>query len=129
MHELAHERLHNYERLQNENKNGGSITYSTEVKELQAEMTSYIVCHHIGMDTEDFSLPYIANWTKNGDEIEDKIAVLKEVKNASSDLIEEINNELDRSKNKDLSIENSYSVEKENNQQGYYTPNSAALSR
>lgn len=129
VHELAHERLHNYERLQNENKNGGSITYSTEVKELQAEMTSYIVCHHIGMDTEDFSLPYIAKWTKNGDKIEDKIAVLKEVKDASSDLIEEINNDLDRSKNKDRSIENSYSVEKENKQQGYYTTNNAALSR
>ncbi|EIT9471375.1 hypothetical protein L3V89_002911, partial [Listeria innocua] len=50
-------------------------------------------------------------------------------KDASSDLIEEINNDLDRSKNKDRSIENSYSVEKENKQQGYYTTNNAALSR
>ena len=62
IHELAHARMHKLSELY------------TATKELQAEMTSYIVCKHFGMDTSEKAIPYIAAWTKNGQTLDDKEA-------------------------------------------------------
>ncbi|MGR5920955.1 LPD25 domain-containing protein [Bacillus paranthracis] len=63
IHELAHAKLHNVKVDHSEH---------TPTKEFEAELTSYVVCKHYGMDTSEVTVPYIAQWTKNGQDIEEK---------------------------------------------------------
>ncbi len=85
IHELAHAMLHS--------KTSNS-TYSSSVKEFQAELAAYIVAHHYGIDTKEESIPYIAAWTKNGQTVEDKLAQMEEVKVFSRQMIEQIDTQL-----------------------------------
>lgn len=80
IHELAHAKLHD-SRLE-ESK------YDSSTKEFQAELTSYIVCKHYGMDTSEKAIPYIAKWTANGDKIEDKQKALEGVHRTSREFID-----------------------------------------
>ncbi|GAB2021511.1 hypothetical protein RyT2_05850 [Pseudolactococcus yaeyamensis] len=57
IHELAHATLHNPLTEYKED-------LSTNRKELEAEMTSYIVSKHFGMDTAEDSIGYMADWSK-----------------------------------------------------------------
>lgn len=34
-------------------------------KEVEAESIAYSVCQHFGLDTADYSFPYIAGWSSN----------------------------------------------------------------
>lgn len=69
LHELAHAKLHTAETHMN---------YSAPEKEFQAEMTAYTVSSYFGIDTSEYSLGYLANWTQ-GKELKDKSKLLKEV--------------------------------------------------
>ncbi|PDZ11192.1 hypothetical protein CON70_12795, partial [Bacillus pseudomycoides] len=73
LHELAHAKLHTVETHMN---------YTAPEKEFQAEMTAYTVSSYFGIDTSEYSLGYLANWTK-GKEIKDKTQLLKEVHETS----------------------------------------------
>lgn len=95
-HELSHAYLHSAKRIEEQEKKGNPIIYTTEVKELQAEMTAYVVAHHLGVDTEDTSLPYMAEWTRNGQEIEEKYKTLEEVNEAADYLIKNFDEQYDR---------------------------------
>ncbi|MBC1333440.1 hypothetical protein [Listeria booriae] len=64
--------------------------------ECQAEMTAYVVGKHFGLDTEEASLDYIADWTNNGAEIEDKFDMLREVRDVSKSMIEEMSDYIER---------------------------------
>ena len=33
--------------------------------ELEAESTAFIVCQHLGIDTSDYTFPYLAVWSKD----------------------------------------------------------------
>ncbi|WP_228370343.1 DNA primase [Lacticaseibacillus paracasei] len=33
--------------------------------ELEAESTAFIVCEHLGIDTSEYTFPYLANWSKD----------------------------------------------------------------
>lgn len=85
IHELAHAKLHS---------KTSNLTYSSSVKEFQAELAAYIVAHHYGIDTKEESIPYIAAWTKNGQTVEDKLAQMEEVKVFSRQMIEQIDTQL-----------------------------------
>ncbi|MBC1798452.1 ImmA/IrrE family metallo-endopeptidase [Listeria booriae] len=113
IHELTHNELHSYDRIQEEKKKDNPVNYTSEVKELQAEMSAYIVCQHIGMDTEKESLPYIAEWTQNGEKIEDKLSVLDEVRKVSSELIEKIDAQMENAPEKERDITVAQVQEKE----------------
>lgn len=114
VHELTHNELHSYDRLQNEKKKDNPINYTSEVKELQAEMSAYIVSQHIGMDTEKESLPYIAKWTQNGEKIEDKLAILDEVRQVSTDLIEKVDYQME------IASERKQDIEEKKEPSNYY---------
>ena len=62
LHELTHAKLHTMEKL---NK------YQTYEKEFQAELTAYTVCSHFGIDTSEYSLKYMHDWTE-GRTLKDK---------------------------------------------------------
>ncbi|MDR4918885.1 ArdC-like ssDNA-binding domain-containing protein [Bacillus pseudomycoides] len=86
LHELAHAKLHTAETHMN---------YSAPEKEFQAEMTAYVVSSYFGIDTSEYSLDYLANWTQ-GKELKDKSKLLKEVHETSVEFIETIESILDK---------------------------------
>ncbi|CAM3195640.1 protein of unknown function [Lactobacillus bombicola] len=59
MHELGHAQLHSDESKE-------ATTLSSPIKELQAQLTSYLVAKSVGIDNHDYTVDYIANWTDNG---------------------------------------------------------------
>lgn len=60
IHELAHATLHNPKLTTSQTK-----TVPRYQAELEAEMTSYLVSKHFGLDTGDKAFRYMANWTDN----------------------------------------------------------------
>src|SRR5699024_4286706 len=93
LHELAHTKLHSSA----ENR----MNLSSEEKEFQAEMTAYAVASYFDIDTNDYSLGYLANWTQ-GKELQDKAKLLEEVRAASVEFIEIMEPELMKEQVKDL---------------------------
>ncbi|PEM55449.1 ArdC family protein [Bacillus wiedmannii] len=85
IHELAHAKLHNVKVDHSEH---------TPTKEFEAELTSYIVCKHYGMDTSEFAIPYIAQWTKNGQDIEEKDKSIMRVHETASGFINTIDKKI-----------------------------------
>ncbi|HFK1488766.1 TPA: LPD25 domain-containing protein [Bacillus cereus] len=85
IHELAHAKLH-----------GNKIDplEHTPTKEFEAELTSYIVCKHYGMDTSEAAVPYIAQWTKNGQDIEEKDKSINRVHETASSFINTIDKKI-----------------------------------
>ncbi|APC50356.1 hypothetical protein BME96_18920 (plasmid) [Virgibacillus halodenitrificans] len=96
IHELAHTRLH---RIGNEDANFDKAT-----KEFQAELTSYIVCKHYGMDTSEKAIPYIANWTQNGQKIEDKQRALEGVHASAKQFIEVMDSVITKEREKEIPL-------------------------
>lgn len=90
LHELAHAKLHTAETHMN---------YTAPEKEFQAEMTAYAVSSYFGIDTSEYSLGYLANWTQ-GKEMKDKTKLLKEVHETSIEFIGTIENTLEKEKEK-----------------------------
>ena len=78
IHELTHAKLHTMEKYDN---------YETHEKEFQVELTAYTVCSHFGIDTSEYSLKYIHDWTKNRI-LKDKKELLKEVRQTAVEYIE-----------------------------------------
>ncbi|WP_436443328.1 ArdC-like ssDNA-binding domain-containing protein [Enterococcus faecium] len=98
IHELAHARMHKFSEL------------DTVTKELQAEMTSYIVCKHFGMDTSEKAIPYIAAWTKNGQTLDDKEAaergkIMNDVSRVANEFIQTISTEINQYREKEYDQE------------------------
>lgn len=79
IHEMGHASLHHH-------KDG----LTKAEREFQAELVSHVVSKHFGLDTEEKSIPYVATWSKNGQDIENKRQLLKDVQETSSLLIKEI---------------------------------------
>ena len=67
IHELAHATLHNPKFTNHYKEN-----VSTPRKELEAEMTSHLVSKHFGLDTSEAAIDYMAGWTKNLTQLDDK---------------------------------------------------------
>lgn len=67
IHELAHATLHNPKFMSK-----GDVKLDTSHKELEAEMTAYIVSKHFGLDTSEESISYMASWTDNLNKMSDK---------------------------------------------------------
>ena len=84
IHELAHAKLHSGER---------DLRLSSEEKEFRAELVAYSTTSYFNIDTSDYSLRYLANWTK-GKELNDKELLLNEVKETSVEFVQSIEKEL-----------------------------------
>ena len=67
IHELAHASLHN-PKLANSYKED----ISKDRRELEAEMTSYLVSKHFGLDTSEKAIRYMAIWTDNLTSLDDQ---------------------------------------------------------
>ncbi|MCT6922829.1 LPD25 domain-containing protein [Metasolibacillus sp.] len=85
LHELAHAKLHTPDVRD---------SFTKAEREFQAEMVAYVVANRYGIDTEDFSLSYLAGWTQQGKNIEDKVMLLNGVREAAHEFIEIIDGHL-----------------------------------
>ena len=93
IHELAHAKLHTMETRNN---------YFKSEREYQAEMVAYTTCSYFGLDTSDYSLNYMYEWTKNMD-LDECLEIIKEVKETSTEYIKIIEDYLNE--NMDLSLD------------------------
>ena len=67
IHELAHATLHNPKFT-----NSYKEDVSKDRRELEAEMTSYLVSKHFGLDTSEKAIRYMAIWTDNLTSLDDQ---------------------------------------------------------
>lgn len=96
IHELAHAKLHTPDIRD-------SLTVAE--REFQAEMVSYVVANRYGIDTEDFTLSYLAGWTQQGKELNDKERLLMGVKETASEFIEVIDEHFSKVQSKEKELE------------------------
>ena len=59
VHEIAHAKLHKPDDILDVPRPG-----ERRRKEVEAESIAYVVCQHFGIDTTDYSLAYVAGWSK-----------------------------------------------------------------
>ncbi len=94
VHEIAHSKLHDYEKRQVEasaGKDGAEIVKKDRnTEEVEAESISYAVCQYFGIETGDNSFGYIASWSE-GKELKELKASLETINRTASELISAIN--------------------------------------
>ena len=94
IHEIAHSKLHNYEKEQAETAAGEENSKPPAQKdrrteEVEAESISYAVCQYYGIQTGENSFGYIASWSQ-GKELKELRASLETINKTSSELIGDI---------------------------------------
>lgn len=90
IHEMAHSRLHNYEKMTELADDGETILVPGEkdrnTEEVEAESISYAVCQYFGIETADNSFGYIASWSQ-GKALKELRASLETINKTSSEVI------------------------------------------
>lgn len=86
VHEIAHSKLHDHKKQENEE---GAEKKSRRTEEVEAESISYAVCQYYGIQTGDNSFGYIASWSQ-GKELKELRASLETINKTSCELISDI---------------------------------------
>ena len=93
VHEIAHSKLHNYAKAQEEAARAGDKeppkNKDRNTEEVEAESISYAVCQYYGIQTGENSFGYIANWSQ-GKELPELRASLETINKAAGELIADI---------------------------------------
>lgn len=94
VHEIAHAKLHNYEKERRTAAAGDETTEKVKPKdrhteEVEAESISYAVCQYYGIETAENSFGYIATWSQ-GKELKELRASLETISKTASGLISDI---------------------------------------
>lgn len=91
IHEIAHSIVRSNENL-DQLKQKENIEFSKSEREVQAESIAYIVSSHLGIDTSDYSFPYVATWglSTEPSDLENVKQNLKCIKSTSFDLTSKI---------------------------------------
>lgn len=84
IHECAHAILH---------KNLREDGISRDVAETQAESVAFVVSNHFGLDTSEYSFPYLASWSRD-EELTSLKESLKVIQDTSSNIINTIEEKL-----------------------------------
>ncbi|HGW2857285.1 TPA: hypothetical protein ACNKKJ_002652 [Enterococcus faecalis] len=108
IHELAHAQLNDKTRVQESGSYWSTKDVNelqVSIKEFQAEMVSYVVSSHYGIDTKEHAIPYISAWTNNGQEFygetsEEQVAIMDGIQKTCKDFIQQ----LDQYYEKDQSV-------------------------
>ena len=95
VHEIAHAKLHNYEKERESVTAGDENAEPVKPKdrhteEVEAESISYAVCQYFGIETAENSFGYIATWSQ-GKELKELRASLETINKTASGLITDIN--------------------------------------
>lgn len=86
IHETVHAKLHAI--------GSSGAEFARDDKEIQAESIAFIVCAHYGLDTSEYSFPYVASWS-SGDE-KQLMTNLQVIKDASDGIIHSMDQSLER---------------------------------
>ena len=93
VHEIAHSKLHNYAKAQEEAVRAGDKEppkkKDRNTEEVEAESISYAVCQYYSIQTGENSFGYIANWSQ-GKELPELRASLETINKAAGELIADI---------------------------------------
>ena len=94
VHEIAHAKLHNYEKEREAAAAGDETAEQVKPKdrhteEVEAESISYAVCQYYGIETGENSFGYIATWSQ-GKELKELRASLETINKTASGLISDI---------------------------------------
>ena len=93
VHEIAHSKLHNYAKAQEEAVRAGDKEppkkKDRNTEEVEAESISYAVCQYYGIQTGENSFGYIANWSQ-GKELPELRASLETTNKTAGELINDI---------------------------------------
>ena len=84
VHEIAHAKLHRPDDILAIPAPG-----EKRQKEVEAESIAYVVCQHFGIDTSDYSLAYVAGWSK-GKELTELKASLNMIHATAGEIIDAI---------------------------------------
>ena len=84
LHEASHQALHSKEAM-----DSAGEKKSKNQKETEAESVAYVVCQHYGIDTSDYSFPYVATWSADK-EVPELKASLDTIRKTASELIVKI---------------------------------------
>ena len=82
IHETAHAKLHPPDFLSDSPK-------PRQEKEVEAESVAYVVCQHFGIDTSDYSMGYVAGWSR-GKELAELKASLNVIHATAGEIINAI---------------------------------------
>lgn len=84
LHEASHQALHSKAAM-----DSAGEKKSKNQKETEAESVAYVVCQHYGIDTSDYSFPYVATWSADK-EVPELKASLDSIRRTASELIVKI---------------------------------------
>ncbi len=88
IHEVTHAMLHDREIMQEQGIEKDRLT-----KEVEAESVAYTVCQHFGLDSSDYSFPYIAGWS-SGKEMRELRTSMDVIRKTAGSFIEEMTEQL-----------------------------------
>ena len=91
IHEISYAKLHDIEL--NARNSDASKLKDRQTKEVEAESIAFTVCQHYGIDTSEYSFPYIATWSENK-ELPELNASLQLIRDTAADFISQIDEQL-----------------------------------
>lgn len=100
-HETAHSILHSTAQM-DARKAEGKEEFSREDREVQAESVAYIVADRYGLDTKEYSFPYVASWAGDAKKI---LANLAEIKETATVIIDRMDHQLEMMQKEKLSMD------------------------
>ena len=89
IHETAHAKLHDKEIMESLGVERDRLT-----KEVEAESVAYCVCSSFGLDTSDYSFPYIAGWSSSR-EMKEMKASMDVIRKTAGEMIDQLTEELE----------------------------------
>lgn len=89
IHETAHAKLHDREIMESLGLEKDRLT-----KEVEAESVAYCVCSSFGLDTSDYSFPYIAGWSSSR-EMKEMKASMDVIRKTAGEMIDQLTEELE----------------------------------
>lgn len=101
IHEMAHQRLHAVDPLDEKSE---IINQTRSSKEVEAESVAYTICQHYGIETSDYSFAYVAGWS-HGKETPELKASLNTIRKTANEMITEIDGHIAEI-NKEMEQEN-----------------------
>ena len=89
IHETVHAKLHDKEIMESLGVEKDRLT-----KEVEAESIAYCVCSSFGLDTSDYSFPYIAGWSSSR-EMKEMKASMDVIRKTAGEMIDQLTEELE----------------------------------
>ncbi|MBS4749594.1 toprim domain-containing protein [Granulicatella sp. zg-ZJ] len=80
IHEMTHADLHSQPRME---------PFKQEQREIEAESVAFVVCDYYGIDTSDYSFPYLLSWSKDRELTQLKES-LETIQKQANELIERV---------------------------------------